>query len=186
MKKYKTIVIDPPWRYSNAHVSGAAENHYPTMSDEEIMSLSIPADNDAVLLCWATFPKLITALQCISGWGFKYKTGFPWIKIQKNPEYDLWGNLEIIPCYGNGFWIRGTSEVVLIAIKGNVRYPKTGFIGLLCKRMRHSKKPDSLYEYAETSFEPPYLEMFARQQHPGWDVFGNEIENSIQIPLKNT
>jgi hypothetical protein len=29
---YRTIVADPPWRYSNRASRGAAENHYPTLS----------------------------------------------------------------------------------------------------------------------------------------------------------
>jgi N6-adenosine-specific RNA methylase IME4 len=28
------------------------------------------------------------------------------------------------------------------------------------------------------------LEMFARTQTPGWAVFGNEVEGSIQIPQR--
>ena len=33
-KKYNIIYADPPWRYEQNKVSGAAENHYPTMSME--------------------------------------------------------------------------------------------------------------------------------------------------------
>jgi len=28
----------------------------------------------------------------------------------------------------------------------------------------------------------PRLELFARQQTPGWDVWGNEVESSITMP----
>ena len=35
-KQYGIIYADPPWRYDRKHGSGVAENHYPTMSIEEI------------------------------------------------------------------------------------------------------------------------------------------------------
>jgi N6-adenosine-specific RNA methylase IME4 len=28
-----------------------------------------------------------------------------------------------------------------------------------------------------------YLELFARRSRPGWDVFGNEVENSISLQV---
>ena len=74
-KKYSIIYADPPWNYVNKG-RGAAENHYPTMKDNEIMNLpvkEISADN-AVLLMWATFPNLPLALKAIEAWGFTYKT----------------------------------------------------------------------------------------------------------------
>ena len=36
IKKYSIIYADAPWRYSAKKVQGAAENHYPTMSIEEL------------------------------------------------------------------------------------------------------------------------------------------------------
>ena len=38
-KKYSIIYADPPWRYNQKGVSGAAEKHYPTMSIEELCAL---------------------------------------------------------------------------------------------------------------------------------------------------
>lgn len=48
---YQLIYADPPWRYQNKGVNGAAENHYQTMTLEDMKRLpvwSIAAD-DAVL-----------------------------------------------------------------------------------------------------------------------------------------
>lgn len=39
IKKYSIIYADPPWCYSAKKVQGAAENHYPTMSIEESLTL---------------------------------------------------------------------------------------------------------------------------------------------------
>ena len=50
-KKYGIIYADPPWRYNMSRGSGVAENHYTTMSLEEICALPIAdmADKDSVL-----------------------------------------------------------------------------------------------------------------------------------------
>ena len=57
MTKYQTFVADPPWRYSNTASRGAAENHYPTMSIDELCDLSVVPDNaadKALLFLWVT------------------------------------------------------------------------------------------------------------------------------------
>ena len=38
---YEIIYADPPWRYSAKKVRGAAENHYPTMSIDELCALPV-------------------------------------------------------------------------------------------------------------------------------------------------
>ena len=56
--KYIVCYCDPPWRYAQKNVQGAAENHYPTMSIEELCALPV-ADlmaPDSALFLWATFP----------------------------------------------------------------------------------------------------------------------------------
>ena len=63
MKKYKIIYADPPWQYKVYSEKGkgrSAENHYPTMSIEDICKLPIKdlADEDCVLFMWMTFPAL--------------------------------------------------------------------------------------------------------------------------------
>ena len=40
MGKYQIIYADPPWSYRSGKVQGAAQNHYPTMSDERAEPLS--------------------------------------------------------------------------------------------------------------------------------------------------
>ena len=55
---YEIIYADPPWRYSAKKVQGAAENHYPTMSIDELCALPVAelAAKDSALFMWATFP----------------------------------------------------------------------------------------------------------------------------------
>jgi len=48
----------------------------------------------------------------------------------------------------------------------------------------HSRKPDDQYRKIEALYpNMRYLELFARHRRPGWDVFGNEVEGSIELPL---
>ncbi|NOZ27981.1 MAG: DNA methyltransferase [Chloroflexi bacterium] len=183
MKRYGVIIADPPWRYGGAGPTfEAADHQYPTMSPSEIMALPVRqlAADDSVLLLWATWPQLNVALNVIRAWGFKYVTGFPWVKIEGAPQQTLWGKFVCKPVYGLGFWVRGCSEAVLIGRRGNVSPPDGDFVGILSGNFGHSRKPDNLYEYAE-QFPGPYLELFARRVRPGWDVWGNEVESNLII-----
>ena len=47
----------------------------------------------------------------------------------------------------------------------------------------HSKKPDIIREkIVELAGDLPRIELFARQSPTGWDVWGNEVDCSIQFP----
>jgi site-specific DNA-methyltransferase (adenine-specific) len=74
-KKYNIIYADPPWRYSDKGCSGAAQKHYGTMAPAELAELPIgglAADN-CVLLMWATYPQMQTALDLIKAWALHTK-----------------------------------------------------------------------------------------------------------------
>lgn len=174
---YKVILADPPWSYANAGCRGAANNHYSTMTLKDICALPVidMAAPDAVLLLWTTWPQLREGLEVVAAWGFEYITGFPWIKIVGEPSKDRWGELDIKPQYGVGFWVRGCSEPLLIARRGRVSPPIDGFIGLLSENLRHSRKPENIYHYAE-QLDGPYLELFARRRRLGWDSWGDQID----------
>ena len=181
--KYGVIIADPPWSYGFG-LRGAASHEYPLMTNAELAALPVVdlAAPDSVLLMWATWPKLNEAcLPLMEAWGFRYVTGFPWVKITEIYQ-TLWGGVEIKVPYGIGYWARGASELVLIGKRGNAKPPDAGWIGLLSENLYHSRKPDNLHEYAE-SLPGPYLELFARRPRAGWDVFGNQVAGSIELPM---
>ena len=70
---------DPPWRFEvysrDTGMDRSADNHYPTMSLEEIKALKVPAADDCVLFLWATLPMLPQAIEVMKAWGFEYKSG---------------------------------------------------------------------------------------------------------------
>lgn len=193
MKKYKVILADPPWQYHRNSGFGVAENHYNTMSLEDIKALPVKelSDRNSVLLLWATWPFLDQAFELVEYWGFEYKTIIPWIKI-KSIDIDMFDSVPTIESqWGVGFWARGCSEPLLVCKRGNIKHPADPPLGLIERRyddpiflgprLQHSRKLESVYQYAEL-FDGPYLELFARRQRNGWDVFGNEVESSIALP----
>ena len=75
-------------------------------------------------------------------------------------------------------------EWVVYAYKGKMGINKKGkFINSMIreKRTTHSRKPDIFYQTLETNTKENRLDMFARELHSGFDVFGNEVENSIDL-----
>lgn len=170
--KYSVIYADPPWRYAQKGLQGAAERHYPTMGIEELCALPVAdlAAPDSVLFLWATFPQLPEALRLIKAWGFCYKSvGFVWLK--KNKKADSW-------FYGLGFWTRANAEVCLLATRGHPRRKAPNVHQFIISPIEgHSKKPDEAREKIVALMgDVPRVELFARQTAPGWDVWGNEVE----------
>lgn len=178
MKKYNIIYADPPWRYQQKSLQGAAEKHYPTMDIEELCALPVEqlSEKDCVLFLWATFPMLAEALKLIKAWGFKYKTvGFVWIK--RNKKSPTW-------FFGLGFWTRGNAEICLLAVRGKPKRKSASVHQLIISPIEeHSKKPDETRSrIVELLGDVPRIELFARQKTPGWDVWGNEAPDSVELP----
>lgn len=169
------IYADPPWRYAQKGLQGAAEKHYPTMGIDELCTIPVAdlAAPDSVLFLWATFPQLPEALRLIKAWGFQYKSvAFVWLK--KNRKADSW-------FYGLGFWTRGNAEVCLLATKGHPKRQAANIHQFIISPIEaHSKKPDETREKIVALMgDLPRVELFARQTPPGWDVWGNEVESTV-------
>lgn len=174
-ERYPVILVDPPWLYNISqgdHRWGAKGEHrirhYDGMTQEQLRGLPIGecAASDAVLLMWATMPCLPDAVNLMGAWGFTYKTvAFVWVKLNKNGT----------PYMGMGHYTRANAEVCLLGTRGKPkRVAKNVSQILQTPRRQHSRKPDEQYERIMRLFDGPYLEVFARQQWPGWDVWGNE------------
>ena len=176
-EQFNIIYADPPWRYANKGGQGVAENHYPTMSCEEICALPVAelAAKDSALFLWATFPQLPEALRVVSAWGFQFKTvAFVWLK--QNRRAKTW-------FYGLGFWTRSNAEICLLATRGHPKRRDKGIHQFIISPIEaHSKKPDEARErIVRLMGDLPRAELFARQETEGWQVWGNEITNSITL-----
>ena len=93
-----------------------------------------------------------------------------------------------------GFYTRAGSESVIIATKGKFKpvsrsvravFNADDQIQFEGKVIKHSKKPPQVRDLImELCGDRPRLEMFARESAQGWDVFGNEVVDSIEIKIK--
>jgi len=180
LEKYKIIYADPPWRYTN-HRNGkkTAAYHYPIMPFDEVKALPVReiADKNSILFMWATPPCLPQAFELMKAWGFVYKTvAFTWIKFNKNGT----------PFWGLGHYTRANPEYCLLGTRGRVKRVSASVHSVIMTQIReHSRKPDEARDkIIELMGELTRIELFARQQVPGWTVWGNEVENSIDLAYK--
>jgi len=175
--KFPLIYFDPPTEYEAGDSDRSTENHYPTMTEEEIAALPISelATDDAVLLMWTTVAWLRKSLRLIEGWGFEYKSAAFWDKVH----------------IGLGFWWRDQVEVLLVATRGNAVAPANGSVlgpNLYTeKKGKHSAKPAHFRERIDAVPEWkdwPKVELFARGELPeGWHGWGNEARVTRQQTL---
>ena len=177
VNKYSIIYADPPWRYGRKYGSGVAENHYATMSMQEISELPISriAHTNCILFLWATFPQLDVALEVIQAWGFRYKTvGFVWVKQTKVSHQWF---------FGLGNWTRSNAEICLLATRGKPKRQSARIHQLIISPVQsHSQKPQEVREkIVELLGDLPRIELFAREKTDGWDVWGNEVECDIDM-----
>mgnify|MGYP003148639400 CR=1 FL=1 len=181
-KKYKIILADPPWKYNSranhkTRFRGGACGHYNLMEMEEIKSLSINniADDNCVLFLWVTFPYLKEQLEVFESWGFKFKTlGFAWLKTNRRNGF---------PFFGVGYYTKSNMELCLLGIKGRMK-PITNKVSqvIIAPRQKHSEKPNQIRDKIIELFgDLPRIELFARTKREGWDSWGNEINNDIEL-----
>ena len=185
-KKYKTIYADPPWQFQNRTGKVAPEHkrlsRYSTMQLEEIKALpvSIVADEKCHLYLWVPNALLPEGLEVMQAWGFEYKTNIIWEKIRKDGMPD--GR-------GVGFYFRNVTEILLFGIRGDKNRtldPGRSQVNLIRSIKReHSRKPDEFVNLIERCSSAPFLEIFARGDRAGWDMWGDQAVDSYE-PTWNT
>ncbi len=178
-KKYQIIYADPPWN-SNKQFGRdkkrGNKQHYPLMTLEDIKLLPINriADGNCILFLWIVDTQLFDACEVIKLWGFIYKTiGFTWVKKTVTGKDH----------FGVGMWTRKNPEICLIATKGKPKRNNAGVRQLQRHKVReHSRKPDGIRdEIVRLCGNIARIELFAREKHEGWDVWGNEVESDIDL-----
>lgn len=173
--KFATFVADPPWRYGNTSTRGAAENHYPTMSIEELCALDVVpehAADEAHLYLWTTAGHLPDAFSVMTAWGFEYKTYIVWVK----------------PQMGMGNYFRVSTELVLFGVRGGLRTQTRNTKNYFeAPRAKHSAKPSLFHDLVQENSPGPFMELFSRcsadsmltgcqcsKCRLGWTVWGNQ------------
>lgn len=167
---YGMMVVDPPWRFSTWSAGGqekSPERHYETMAIDEIAALPIShmLARDGILCMMATHPMVDQQIAVGRAWGLHFATSGVWVKRTAN------GHLG----FGTGYYLRSASEPFLLFTTGRpdrARNVRTVIEGLL---REHSRKPDELYEEMERLAGPVRrIDVFSREDRPGWDAFGNQ------------
>lgn len=186
-KKYNVIYADPPWSYENKSLKAdgqgkeiSIDGRYDLMTMENLYKMPIKdiAAKDSVCFMWVTNPLLPEGLMLLKEWGFKYKTMLTWKKTS---------------C--SGYWFMGITEHIIFGVRGNVKAFRSGLLNFHeCKSGAHSQKPHYFRSLitkaiAHSFDKPEKLELFARtrdgmfgdHEYEGWDVYGNEVNNSIKL-----
>lgn len=174
MSRYRTIVADPPWRTTTGPQWKPGSGHkplpYPVMTMEAIKALPVSdlAEDAAHLYLWTTNILVPQAYEVVAAWGFKPSVLLTWCKAPLGMGL------------GDAFGI--TTEFVLFAHRGGLRpltrEPSTWW---QWKRGKHSQKPEGFLDIVEQVSPGPYLEMFARRNRLGWDTWGNESFEHVEL-----
>lgn len=176
---FKTVLADPPWRFTNRTGKVAPEHRrldrYSTMDLKEICALPVSdvVAKDAHLYLWVPNALLPDGLRVMEEWGFRYVSNVVWAKRRKDGGPD--GR-------GVGFYFRNVSELILFGVRGSMRTlsPARSQVNMIETRKReHSRKPDEQYDFIERCSPGPYLEMFARDPRDGWTVWGDESSEDV-------
>lgn len=188
--KYDVCIADPPWKYDNEDINGAAHKHYATMPIREICEWSpvegVPVRElfmkKSVLFMWTTVQNVWrrglaygeddelagNARDVADAWGFPdFRGCFVWCK----------------PKLGTGYWVRNQYEHLAIFTRGNFPAPPTDLAPLNVLQGddwpvgEHSTKPGETYRLIERMTPGDYrrVEFFARSSAPGWKGFGNQV-----------
>lgn len=179
--RYRTIVADPPWQVHQPprltegtdfpRTSGSRQYPpYPLMAVEAIEALPVlgVADQSSHLYLWTINRYVSDAYRIAQAWGFTPSTLLVWCKTPMG--------------LGAGGAYALTTEFCLFARRGRgayvERHPTTWW---QWPRGKHSVKPDAFFDIVERVSPGPRLEMFARRQRAGWDVWGNEVDSDVEI-----
>jgi N6-adenosine-specific RNA methylase IME4 len=182
---FGAILADPPWHF-DVWAEGSNRNaasKYNTMKAADIAAMPVAdlAGKDCALFMWMVWPRLYEGVNVLESWGFTYKTcAFNWIKANTK-QIDMFR--EDADCFaGMGYWTRANSEACLLGTRGKPKRLNADVRqGIIAPRREHSRKPDGIHERIERLVAGPYLELFARQQRPGWTVWGNQTDKFAAV-----
>ena len=163
--QYRTIVVDPPWPMEKIEREvrpNQAGFDYPTMSIEEIASMTLPIADDAFVFLWTTQKFLPSAFRIMEAWDLKYRFTMVW---HKNGGIQPYNSAQ----FNCEFVLLGSKGAPLFA---DLKAFKTAFNA---PRQGHSIKPDEFYDLIRRVTLEPRLDMFSRREIEGFDVWGNEV-----------
>jgi N6-adenosine-specific RNA methylase IME4 len=152
--RFPVVVIDPPWPYEDLP--------YPGMALLAIADIPVPdlLTEDAIVWCWTTNRFIFEAERIArEHWGLERRNILTWAKDKP----------------GLGPWLQGQTEQCLLLTQGNPIHRLEGHSTLLQGSVReHSRKPEEFYALVEATCPGQRLDLFAREERPGWECWGAE------------
>lgn len=166
-KRYKTIVIDPPWNQKKTGLRKVRPNQkrkftYKLMSIQEIQNFKINAfaEEECLIFLWTIDKYLEEAHKILKNWGFKKHCVFVWNK----------------PTGVCPFSVQFRNEYCLMGYKGKFKINQIGISTNFSASVReHSRKPDVFYEIVKNLGDAPRIDIFSREKRNGFDQWGDEI-----------
>lgn len=198
--KYEVIIADCPWSFDDklqkmrSRTRRSAASQYDVMTLADIKALDVASLADpagCILALWVPGSFLEAGIDVYRAWGFSLKQNFTWVKTKKrklkatelsDPANHL--------AFGMGRLFRQTHETALICASGKTVYPllEDHSQRSVCfhPNLGHSRKPPNLHESLEKMFpEANKLELFARQDKPGWTCIGNECPSTLGRDIRD-
>lgn len=186
--RYRTIVADPPWIKpdTGAHTHSSSGGWdtgprpmagipsvtpYPQMTLDEIEALPVSdlAEDDAHLYVWTFGPYIPETYRLVRAWGFK-------------PSALITGCKAPMGLGFGGAYVPTTEHVLFARSGRDVRLRRWDSTWFAFRRGPHSAKPECFLDIVEQVSPGPYLEMFARRARFGWDYWGDESLQTVEMP----
>lgn len=180
MKTFGVLYADPPWPHRKGGRRATRPNQtehlpYPTMSVPDIQhtlaAFKKRAQDPHVLFLWTIDKFLHQADTIATTLGYTLHARIIWNKtngvapaftLRFAHEYLLWYYNDRLPPIDPSQ--RGKHTTVI------TEHPR-----------RHSQKPDAAYQLIEALYPNlNKLELFARNERPGWDHWGNELTPTVE------
>jgi N6-adenosine-specific RNA methylase IME4 len=167
------ILADPGLAFATWSHKGegrSPQHHYTCLSFEQLAAIPMTrvAARHCFLFLWIPLRSVFLVKPLMQEWGFAFSgAAFVWVKQnRRSPGWFM----------GGGYGTRHNAEVCWLGRRGSPRRKSAGVRELIIAPVReHSRKPDEIYRRVEAFSDGPFLELFARQQWPGWTCVGDEL-----------
>jgi N6-adenosine-specific RNA methylase IME4 len=186
--KYRTIVADPPWDYpegfprnkggrygdgTNSSDIVALPYQAMTLDGIKVLPIATWAKSDSWLWLWTTNRYLREAFDIASEWGFTYRQTMVWHKNDGHPRFPA----TVAPNRAEYLLVckRGKPKRLSVLPSNVIEIPFNP------QTLKHSQKPEAFLDLIERVSPGPYLELFARRNRLGWDTWGNEALNHVEL-----